>query len=477
MRRSRIVVVLLCLLGLVVAGQLLTEPAQARPRSRRLPPGTAGAVAPAHPTAHSYAHDQRDERALPLGIVHRDVTPANVLVGQDGAVKLIDFGIAKAVARTSNTQTGVVKGKAGYMAPEQVLNHPIDARTDVFALGIVLYELTTQERLFAGATDYESAQRCVAADVPRPSLVVRGYPHALEEVVLTALSREPGGRFASARAMGAALVDAAKTDGLDARPEIVERVIGALFGKRADPWQRIIPTTKAEEEDEEGTTERLPVKEPELASPPSQELPLPAPTEPMPAARPEASSESEPSWLDPSAPEPIDLPVRPTGHANAPPSIRWPRPTVARWAAVAVAIGAVVGLVASVTVPDVQPVSSVERELARTQPPPQPPPPPPPQPPPQPAVASIPPPPLPVARCSLPDARCAITISVTTTPDDATLVIDGHRMGHTPFTGTFTPRGDTVWLKVRKRGHISRKVKVPVTPDVAWTVQLAPRGH
>jgi hypothetical protein len=82
---------------------------------------------------------------------------------------------------------------------------------------------------------------------------------------------------------------------------------------------------------------------------------------------------------------------------------------------------------------------------------------------------------LPVAGCRLPVADCPVRISVTTTPDDATLVIDGHRMGRTPFAGTFTPRGETVWLKVRKKGHVPKKVKVPVTPDLTWDVQLSPR--
>jgi serine/threonine protein kinase len=496
--------------------------AMARSRSVPLPPGFGVAVASAVAGALSYAHERTDDRGLALGIVHRDVTPANVLVGQDGGVKLIDFGIAKAVARTANTQTGVVKGKSGYMAPEQVLNHAIDARTDVFALGIVLYELTTGERLFQGATDYEAAQKCVAAEVPRPTLVVRGYPRALEEVVLTALSREPGGRFASARAMAAALVDAAKTDGLDARPDIVERVVGALFGLRPEPWQRIIPTAGADDVDEEGTTERLPgqvgvalgmaLKGPtpttqvapvsalvvpplplEAAAAPlapaaqatMHDLPLPPPTEPMPVPE---MPDSEPSWYEVSAPEAIELPERPTGHATADPSIRWGglwggkwagplgRRPAARWAAAACALGVVVGVVASMTVPDVAPVAPTQVAV-------QPPPPPRKS---RPAAAIVQPPassrppviapapvPLPAPVPAL--APGTVRVSITTSPPDATVVIDGRRMGRTPFSATITPRGDSVWLKVRKRGHVPKKVKVPITPDLTWNVQLDAR--
>ncbi len=493
--------------------------AAARARSVPLPPGFGVAVAAAVASALAYAHERTDDRGLALGIVHRDVTPANVLVGHDGAVKLIDFGIAKAVARTSTTMTGVVKGKAGYMAPEQILNQPIDARTDVFSLGIVLYELTTGERLFAGATDFESAQRCVEAEVRRPSRVVRGYPRALEEVVLTALSREPGGRFATARAMGAALADAARTDGLDARADIVERVVGALFGVRPEPWQRIIPTAGRDDVDEEGTTERLPgtvgvalglaLKAPTPTTQVAPVVPrLPLAAAAMVPADADADAHSEPSWLDPSAPDPIVLPSRRPGHAEEP-SFRWTRRSTLQWAAAAVALGVFVGIVASVTVPDVAPVATVSeppttpqaltaptetqtqtqtqarpQTQTQTEPQTQTQPPTPPQPQEaiaKPAASTRPPPserrpPPPERRPrSEPLPPGTIRLTITTTPPDATVVVDGDRLGRTPYTGTFTPRGDTVWLKVRKRGHVPQKVKVPVTPDLRWDVTLRSR--
>src|SRR6185436_10172671 len=100
-----------------------------------------------------YAHTRKDLDGTPLGIVHRDVTPSNVMIGYDGAVKIIDFGIAMAVHRTTKTQTGFVKGKVGYLSPEQVSGRDVDARTDVFALGILLYELSTQHRAFRDSSD------------------------------------------------------------------------------------------------------------------------------------------------------------------------------------------------------------------------------------------------------------------------------------------------------------------------------------
>ena len=465
----------------------------ARARSLPLPPGFGVAVAAAVASALAYAHERTDERGLPLAIVHRDVTPANILVGHDGAVKLIDFGIAKAVARTSRTATGVVKGKAGYMAPEQVLNLPLDARTDVFALGIVLYELTTQERLFAGVTDYESAQRCVAAEVPRPSRVCRGYPRALEGVVLTALCREPGGRFATARAMGAALIDAAARDGLDAHPGIVERVVGALFGVKPEPWQRV--PAAGEDEEDEGTTERRPGGIGSTAAAEGAMLTLPLREGPSgtlareievhafgvhaPEVHAPDAHEPASSWLDESAPEPIELPPRP----GTPPPAR--ANTLAmhehrRWkwvaAATASAVGVAIGLVVSITVPDPQPPQPQPPQQPQPQPQPQPHPQPQPQPQaarPSPVPVPVPVPPTPIS--TPPPRSSRVHVRVTTTPEDATVVIDGTRMGRTPFDGTFAPRGEQVWLKVRKRGFVPRKVKVTVTPEMEWDVRLPKR--
>ena len=97
-----------------------------------------------------YAHRKRDAQGRPLGIVHRDVSPQNVLIAYEGAVKIIDFGIARAAYRQTRTQAGVLKGKFGYMSPEQVRGLPIDRRSDLFAVGTLLYELLTAERLFLG---------------------------------------------------------------------------------------------------------------------------------------------------------------------------------------------------------------------------------------------------------------------------------------------------------------------------------------
>ncbi len=142
-----------------------------------------------------YAHNKRDQAGGELGLVHRDVSPQNVLVSFEGEVKLIDFGIAKAVGSTVNTQAGVLKGKIGYMSPEQVRGLPVDRRADVFSLGIVLYELLTGERLFVGESDFSTLEKVRNVDIPPPSMHNPKLPEELERIVLRALARDAGIRY------------------------------------------------------------------------------------------------------------------------------------------------------------------------------------------------------------------------------------------------------------------------------------------
>ena len=152
-----------------------------------------------------YAHTQRDIDGTPLGIVHRDVTPSNVMIGHDGAVQLIDFGIAMAATRKTKTQTGFVKGKVSYLSPEQVAGRDVDARTDVFSLGILLYELSTLHRAFRDSSDLATMQRIKAGRVTRPSLLVPNYPLELEIIIMKALQVDPRERFGDADTMRRAI--------------------------------------------------------------------------------------------------------------------------------------------------------------------------------------------------------------------------------------------------------------------------------
>jgi serine/threonine protein kinase len=145
-----------------------------------------------------YAHNKKDKYNRPLSIVHRDVSPPNILVSFEGEVKLIDFGVAKAAGRASRTQAGILKGKFGYMSPEQVRGMPLDRRSDVFSVGVVLFEILCGQRLFQAETDFATLEKVRAVDVPRPSAVNPNIPKPLENIIFKALTREPEQRYQSA---------------------------------------------------------------------------------------------------------------------------------------------------------------------------------------------------------------------------------------------------------------------------------------
>jgi eukaryotic-like serine/threonine-protein kinase len=145
-----------------------------------------------------YAHNKRDQSGRELNLVHRDVSPQNVLVSFEGEVKLIDFGIAKAAGKGSKTQAGILKGKFGYMSPEQVRGLPIDRRSDVFSCGIVLYELLTGERLFVGESDFSTLEKVRNVEILPPSTYNRRIPDELERIVLKALAKDSEERYQSA---------------------------------------------------------------------------------------------------------------------------------------------------------------------------------------------------------------------------------------------------------------------------------------
>jgi serine/threonine-protein kinase len=152
------------------------------------------------------AHDAHDDKGQLLGLVHRDISPQNLLVTYSGTVKLVDFGVAKATHRMSQpTAMGEVKGKFAYMAPEQVQGERLDARADVFAMGIVLYRITTGKHPFKSDNPAATIRNILSDGTTLPSQVLPGYPPLLEQVVLKALARDRKDRFASARDMMEAL--------------------------------------------------------------------------------------------------------------------------------------------------------------------------------------------------------------------------------------------------------------------------------
>ncbi len=186
-----------------------------------------------------FAHKARDARGVPLGLVHRDVSPQNVLIGFDGSVKLIDFGVAKAAGRAQHTATGILKGKFPYMSPEQAQGEELDCRSDVFALGIVLWEQLTGRRLFKGENDLATQRLVRACQVPAPSSVEPSVPAGLDPITLKALAKDPAERYQDAAELRNALEDFALQNAIPTSSSSLAAFMQDLYAERiakeADP--------------------------------------------------------------------------------------------------------------------------------------------------------------------------------------------------------------------------------------------------
>lgn len=149
-----------------------------------------------------YAHRKRSSVTnKPLNIIHRDISPQNVMISYEGDIKIVDFGIAKTASKLNQTQAGVLKGKFGYMSPEQAAGLEVDQRTDVFSTGIILFELLTGRRLFLGDTDFETLEKIKEAKVPPPSLFNKSVPKELDRIALKALEKDLDKRYANIKEM------------------------------------------------------------------------------------------------------------------------------------------------------------------------------------------------------------------------------------------------------------------------------------
>jgi len=147
----------------------------------------------------SYAHELRDPNGVELKIVHRDMSPPNVLVTKYGEIKIVDFGLAKANSQLERSEPGIIKGKFSYLSPEAALGQEVDARTDIFAVGIILWELLAGQRLFLGETDFQTVKKVQQAVVPPISSINKQVPPELEKIVTRTLARDPNVRYQSAR--------------------------------------------------------------------------------------------------------------------------------------------------------------------------------------------------------------------------------------------------------------------------------------
>jgi eukaryotic-like serine/threonine-protein kinase len=201
-------------------------------RSDRIPPAIATSIACGMLHGLHAAHEAKSETDEPLGIVHRDISPQNVIVGVDGVPRVLDFGVAKATGRSQTTREGQVKGKLAYMAPEQLRGQAVSRQADLYAAAVVLWEVLAGRRLFAGDNEGSVVEQVLFAEVAPPSQFAQGVPPALDAVVLRGLARDCNERFRSAREMARAVEDAVSPAAPHKVGEWVERVADETLSER-----------------------------------------------------------------------------------------------------------------------------------------------------------------------------------------------------------------------------------------------------
>ena len=208
-------------------------------RDEPLPPDLAAYIISQVCDGLAYAHRQTDEQGDSLGIVHRDVSPSNVLLSTDGEVKLIDFGIARAAVRSSETVTGRIQGKCCYMSPEQATGKSVDHRSDIFSAGVVLYELLTAERPFEGQSDLRSLELVRQCEFEPPSHLGGEVPAALDRIVEKALARQPEDRYSTADDMQSDLIQFLVAEEAALTSKDVAAFLEATFpeGPKRDPMR------------------------------------------------------------------------------------------------------------------------------------------------------------------------------------------------------------------------------------------------
>ncbi|MGA7120311.1 MAG: serine/threonine-protein kinase [Polyangiaceae bacterium] len=225
-------------------------------RGERIPPRIAASIIAGMLHGLHAAHEAKGESGEPLHIVHRDVSPQNVLVGTDGVARVLDFGVAKATGRSQSTQLGQLKGKIPYMAVEQITTGNVTRQTDVYAAAVVLWETLTGKRLFRADNDAKLLSLVIAGQVPPPSKVASGVPLGFDTIVMQALDRNPAKRFATAREMASA----------------VEAVVGAAPSTEVGEWvERVAAEELREREKRIADFERVGTVPPKSPASPARE--------------------------------------------------------------------------------------------------------------------------------------------------------------------------------------------------------------
>ncbi len=272
---------------------------------RALPLAVALAIVASAARGLHEAHELADATGAPLGLVHRDVSPGNILLGLDGTVKLADFGIAKET-RVS-TLSGSIRGTVTYMAPEQCRGHAYDRRADVFSLGVILYELVTATRLFWADNDVASLHRVLSGIVPRPRTRKPALAAALEDIVMTAVAHDAVQRHPTALALATEIERYAADAGEVLGARWIARTVAEVVGAKQVPW--IAAPTQVEAAPSDGSLVALIAAEHDEATDPTfDETDEPAAPIEVPDAR-GPSTLTEPAQRDPRAPSTPTAPV------------------------------------------------------------------------------------------------------------------------------------------------------------------------
>jgi hypothetical protein len=186
-----------------------------------------------------FAHEKKGADGRSLGIVHRDLSPSNIVVTYAGGIKVVDFGVAKIATDPELSKRYSLKGKLAYMSPEQVAHGSVDQRSDVFSLGIVLYELTVRKRLFKAASEVETLKLVAEAEVTKPSAIIPDFPPRLEEIVMRALARSPERRYQTARELQLDLEGFARDQKIQISSAALAEWMEATFGPKREIWHTL----------------------------------------------------------------------------------------------------------------------------------------------------------------------------------------------------------------------------------------------
>jgi serine/threonine protein kinase len=220
-----------------VHGETLRELAhRAQELGEAIPLGCVLTIAASAAAGLHHAHERLGLDGTPLGIVHRDVSPSNLMVSFEGNVKLVDFGVAKTTDSSVETQTGTVKGKISYLSPEQCRGRVADRRSDLFSLGIVIWELLVGDRLYKRDSDFEAMETIVHRKPVAPSQLRPEVPAELDAIVMKLLAKAPGDRYQTADELADELEHLAERHAIRMSTTALKRFMVELFGKRPEPW-------------------------------------------------------------------------------------------------------------------------------------------------------------------------------------------------------------------------------------------------